>query len=220
MGNIEDYNLRKIINDYVKEVCHYSQKQVFANSKYQKNYFQSQIDETIDGLIKFLQLYYNSDNRRQQMSWAQEERIPTEQQIESVIVLQNNILDNLENQPENQPGIQPENQPEIQPEIQPEGQQGILPEGQTGSLPESSNEAEGRVFTVEELSQYNGMNQNPAYVAVNGVVYDVSSIGRWAGGSHFGLTAGQDQTRNFMGCHLGNSDRLQMLPVVGTLLSS
>ena len=200
MGNMEDYKLRKVINDYMKEACHYSQKQVFANSMYQRNYFQQQIDEATTGLINFLQLYYNSDSRRQSHS-AQEDLMLIDQYVDDSSVSQNNIPVNT--------GMQPEMQPEFQPGMQPETQ----PENTTGT-------GEQRQFTAEELSQYNGMNGNPTYVAVNGVVYDLSNVARWAGGSHFGLVAGQDHTSDFMGCHGGLTERLQLLPVVGTLVTT
>lgn len=80
-----------------------------------------------------------------------------------------------------------------------------------------ANQMEGRVFSIEELAQYNGKNGQPAYVAVNGIVYDVSRIGRWAGGNHFSLTAGQNLTANFNRCHVGNLQVLGRLPIVGTL---
>jgi len=38
-----------------------------------------------------------------------------------------------------------------------------------------------RTFTEAELSKYNGRNGNPAYVAVNGIVYDVTNIAAWGG---------------------------------------
>ncbi len=36
-----------------------------------------------------------------------------------------------------------------------------------------------KTFTLEELKQFNGQNGQPAYVAVDGVVYDVSNVGPW-----------------------------------------
>jgi len=36
-----------------------------------------------------------------------------------------------------------------------------------------------RLFTTAELSRYNGKDGNPAYVAVNGVVYDVTNNAAW-----------------------------------------
>lgn len=73
-----------------------------------------------------------------------------------------------------------------------------------------------RVFTIEELSRYNGKNGYPAYVAVNGAVYDVGDVAAWGGATHFGLTAGEDVTKAFMSCH-GNQNFLDALPVVGVV---
>lgn len=76
---------------------------------------------------------------------------------------------------------------------------------------------EQRNFTLEELSMYTGKDGNPAYVAVNGVVYDVTNNAAWAAASHFGLTAGKDLTSEFTSCHAGQSV-LSKLIVVGKLI--
>ena len=73
-------------------------------------------------------------------------------------------------------------------------------------------------FTLEELSRYDGSNGNPAYVAVNGIVYDLSSAASWGGGTHFGLTAGMDLTLQFEKCH-STPLILSKLPKVGILKS-
>jgi predicted heme/steroid binding protein len=150
--DMDEYELRKQINDYIKEICHFSQMQVFATSGYQKNYFQLQIDEKTNGLIDFLLQYANRS------VW----------------------LDDLYIQQQ---------------------------EENTGA----------RVFTVEELAEFNGANGKPAYVATNGTVYDVTNIGPWAGGTHFGMVAGKDLSMQFMGCHQGIVQILEKVPKVGTL---
>lgn len=73
-----------------------------------------------------------------------------------------------------------------------------------------------RSFTSDELALYNGKNGNPAYVAVNGVVYDVTNNPAWAAATHFGLNAGNDVTNEFASCHAGENI-LSKLPVVGKL---
>lgn len=73
-----------------------------------------------------------------------------------------------------------------------------------------------RVFTPEELLTYNGKDGNPAYVAVNGMVYDVTNIAAWAGATHFGLIAGKDVTSEFASCHAGQQI-LSKLKVVGMM---
>lgn len=74
-----------------------------------------------------------------------------------------------------------------------------------------------RVFTSAELAQYDGANGKPAYVAVNGVVYDVSLEATWGGGTHFSLYAGKDLSAQFNGCHSGMLEVLRNLPLVGVL---
>lgn len=75
-----------------------------------------------------------------------------------------------------------------------------------------------RNFTREELSLYTGMNGNPAYVAVNGVVYDVTNNAAWSAASHFGLLAGRDLTQQFASCHAGENWILETLVPVGRLI--
>ena len=71
-------------------------------------------------------------------------------------------------------------------------------------------------FTIEELGYYDGSGGKPAYVAVKGIVYDVSREATWGGGTHFGLYAGKELTGPFQGCH-GIEGILSKLPRVGIL---
>lgn len=73
-----------------------------------------------------------------------------------------------------------------------------------------------KTFTLADLAQYDGAGGRPAYVAVNGIVYDVGREATWGGATHFGLYAGRDLTGPFSGCH-GNVAILQALPKVGVL---
>ncbi len=70
-------------------------------------------------------------------------------------------------------------------------------------------------FTLDELAQFDGSNGKPVYVAIEGIVYDVSKVAEWAGGKHFGNTAGQDLTNEFKACHV--MTKLDKLPKVGIL---
>lgn len=50
-------------------------------------------------------------------------------------------------------------------------------------------------MTTEELAKFDGCNGQPAYVAVSGVIYDVSASGLWQGGNHVDQhQAGRDLT--------------------------
>ena len=75
-----------------------------------------------------------------------------------------------------------------------------------------------RQFTTEELSHYDGSKGRPAYVAVNGIVYDVSLEATWGGGTHFSLYSGQDLSSQFAACHGGRTETLRNLPQVGLLI--
>jgi predicted heme/steroid binding protein len=70
------------------------------------------------------------------------------------------------------------------------------------------------VFTAETLEQYNGLNGQPAYIAVDGIVYDVSSL--FVNGQHYGCSAGQDVTDEFDGERRHNDNMLEGYTVVGT----
>ena len=74
-----------------------------------------------------------------------------------------------------------------------------------------------RTFTAEELAKYNGKNGIPAYVAVNGTVYDVTNVAAWGAAMHFGLTAGNDLTTQFAACHAGQAI-LQNIPILGKMV--
>lgn len=77
-------------------------------------------------------------------------------------------------------------------------------------------EAEEMTFTLEELAQYDGQNGNPAYVAVDGVVYDVTDVPAWSGGKHNGNMAGTDASDAITQAPHGKST-LENLPVVGII---
>ena len=79
------------------------------------------------------------------------------------------------------------------------------------------NPRQAREFTLSELAQYDGTMGKPAYVAVNGIVYDVSANSKWSGATHFGLAAGKDLSSQFESCHGVASSKLAKLPKVGIL---
>lgn len=85
-----------------------------------------------------------------------------------------------------------------------------------GYSPADSPEISQRTFTRAELAQYDGKSGNPAYVAVGGVVYDVTDNAAWAAATHFGLSAGNDLTSQYSSCH-ASQQILRNLTVVGSL---
>lgn len=75
-----------------------------------------------------------------------------------------------------------------------------------------------RKFTIDELHQYNGQNGQPAYVAVEGIVYDVSGRAAWVGGRHHGNVAGKNLTNALTNISPHGRRVLEGLPVVGKLV--
>ncbi|HWT77048.1 MAG TPA: cytochrome b5 domain-containing protein [Mobilitalea sp.] len=184
---MDEFELRRILYDYIKEICHYSQMQVFSTSIYQKNYFQLQIDEAISDMINFIQSYSN--------------RTDNNEAIAPMQLQQGNPAQTRQNDSDpvvGEPGLQ------------------APPGSNVNCIP--APEPKLRVISPEELADNDGSNGKPAYVAVNGNVYDVTDAIRWAGGTHFGLYSGRDLSNEFMACHNGMSDILKMLPQIGTIL--
>lgn len=148
---MEDNELKQMINNYIKEICHFSQMQVFATSYYQKNYFQQQIDEKVSSLVASVK-QLTIDNVKNMT-------LHTEQQAQGTVA-----------------------------------------------------------FSPEELAYYDGSQGRAAYVAVNGIIYDMTMLPGWAGGTHFGQYAGKDLTEVFMDCHQGTLSFLDNIPKVGILI--
>ncbi|MBZ0165318.1 MAG: hypothetical protein K8I00_00825 [Candidatus Omnitrophica bacterium] len=76
-------------------------------------------------------------------------------------------------------------------------------------------------LTKDQLSEFDGKNGRPAYVAVNGVIYDVTQSKLWRGGehdpSHGQAYAGQDLTATLELSPHGDKYVVQF-PVVGKLI--
>lgn len=77
-----------------------------------------------------------------------------------------------------------------------------------------------KVFTAEELQKYNGKDGRPVYVAVDGIVYDLTKSKYWKGGGHMKMhEAGADLTTDIkekapQGIHKGGKI-LNKMPKVG-----
>ena len=72
-------------------------------------------------------------------------------------------------------------------------------------------------MTVAELAHHDGREGRAAYVAVNGVVYDVTASPHWQNGDHEGAhQAGRDLTEELKSApHVRNV--VERFPVVGRL---
>ena len=76
-----------------------------------------------------------------------------------------------------------------------------------------------REFSEMELRQYNGERGRPAYIACQGIVYDVTNAPNWRGGMHRDLHySGLDLTRSLHKAPHSESV-FQRVPAVGRLVA-
>ncbi len=73
-------------------------------------------------------------------------------------------------------------------------------------------------LTLEELSQYDGKDGNPAYVAVDGVIYDVTDSAAWKEGGHNGFEAGKDLTEEIKNVSPHGVSMLERVPAIGRIV--
>lgn len=90
----------------------------------------------------------------------------------------------------------------------------IVVQSNTQAPSTTSPQATAKTFTLAELAKYNGDGGMPPYVAVGGVVYDMTGV--FTAGSHYSHYAGQELTNEFYSQHSAAS--ITKYPVVGTLI--
>ncbi len=91
------------------------------------------------------------------------------------------------------------------------------PAGTTDSVTTEEAAQETMSLTLAELAVYNGKDGNPAYVAVDGIIYDASGSSLWKNGDHNGFEAGKDLTDPIKSSSPHGVRKLNNLPVVGEL---
>ena len=74
-------------------------------------------------------------------------------------------------------------------------------------------------LTLEELSFYNGKDGKPAYIAVQGFIYDVTNSSFWINGHHNGFEAGQDLTDIIINQSPHGLDNLSRVPKIGVVVT-
>jgi len=74
-----------------------------------------------------------------------------------------------------------------------------------------------KTFTADELAAFDGKNGNKAYIAVNGIVYDVTLVAEWGSKLHAGkFVAGKDYSADIKKAPHG-VDKLLTAVKVGVL---
>ncbi len=74
-------------------------------------------------------------------------------------------------------------------------------------------------LTLAELAQYDGLEGRKAYIAVDGVIYDVTEIPQWKEGLHMGrFQAGQDYSEEIRSESPHGTKMLDRAPEIGVLI--
>ncbi|MDO5096249.1 MAG: cytochrome b5 domain-containing protein [Peptostreptococcaceae bacterium] len=73
-------------------------------------------------------------------------------------------------------------------------------------------------YTLEDLAKFNGKDGMPAYIAVDGKVYDVTDHPAWKDGGHNGYEAGKDLTEALKKDSPHGAVKLEELTVVGKII--
>ncbi len=83
----------------------------------------------------------------------------------------------------------------------------------------TNNEEQLIELTLEELSYYDGKDGKPAYIAVQGFIYDVTDSSFWRNGNHNGYAAGQDLTDEIINSSPHGIENISRVPKVGILVT-
>ncbi|MEW6554204.1 MAG: cytochrome b5 domain-containing protein [Actinomycetota bacterium] len=90
-----------------------------------------------------------------------------------------------------------------------------------GGSSDGSGTSEGDTFTLAELAEFDGKDGRPAYVAVDGVIYDVTGSSEWPQGDHapcdLDAAAGKDLSEVLEQAPARMRALIEAMPVVGTL---
>lgn len=215
---IQDKSIRDLMNQYEDDICYLQQMHIYSMSTYEKNYYHEQIKKTTDVIIKELEniMYMEQKNynkRPLESNYyinSKAEKYGTTEDYQ--YILGNECIIHSEQDTENEFILR------LEPEVEDDFLNNMETNEETHSNITSPEPIMDKEFTLEELKEYNGTNGKPAYVAINGNVYDMSNIGPWSGGTHFGLLAGNNLTDQFMGCHRGAQSVLDKLTQVGKIV--
>ncbi|WP_194191923.1 cytochrome b5 domain-containing protein [Clostridium chrysemydis] len=73
-------------------------------------------------------------------------------------------------------------------------------------------------FTIEELSKFDGVGNNLAYIAIEGTVYDVTGVTGFKEGIYCNIKPGKDVTSEYKACNNKDKVKLKSARIVGNLI--
>lgn len=87
-------------------------------------------------------------------------------------------------------------------------------------IPEEKPKVEEKMveLTLEELKEFNGKEGKRAYVAVDGIIYDMTDSSLWKDGEHNNFSAGNDLTEEIKNISPHGVSTLERVPIVGKIV--
>lgn len=75
-------------------------------------------------------------------------------------------------------------------------------------------------LTLEELKEFDGQDGKDAYIAVDGIIYDVTDSPLWKNGEHNNFSAGNDLTEEIKNVSPHGVANLERVPEVGRIVEN
>jgi predicted heme/steroid binding protein len=88
---------------------------------------------------------------------------------------------------------------------------------QPGEAVEEQEAGQEQLFTMEEIADFDGQEGRPAYIVVDGIVYDVTNVSQWSSGTHFGFNAGTDVSEALADVAPHGANLLNQAEIVGRI---
>ncbi len=85
---------------------------------------------------------------------------------------------------------------------------------------EKPKEESALELTLEELKEFNGQDGKDAYIAVDGIIYDVTDSPLWKNGEHNNFSAGNDLTEEIKNVSPHGVANLERVPEVGRIVEN
>lgn len=85
---------------------------------------------------------------------------------------------------------------------------------------EKPQEESALELTLEELKEFNGQDGKDAYIAVDGIIYDITDSPLWKNGEHNNFSAGNDLTEEIKNVSPHGVANLERVPEVGRIVEN
>lgn len=204
--------IRNTVYQYRNELSYYNKMLNLSISPEEKNYYEDLMNSRTEALIY-------------QLEWLNADLICENQNQRNGTQPNGTLTNGTLNNGLQPNGAQPNESQQIGfptngTQINDSQQNGVQPNGMPQIESQQFNTQENNylyknTLSKEELSFFNGQNGKQAYVAVDGIIYDVTNDSAWGAGKSRLFIAGRDLSTFFRSKE--KKEELNYLPIVGYL---